>query len=134
MKNLTIILVAVFLSLGGYAQQVTANAKVNAAYSQEELSAKSSEEIQYLNFLSESLCTVNDLGEKAASYPAFSFLDKNGNAINPENNFNPLLFPALEAQGEFQYYRIEGTNFVVFVQSITRLQVLYQRFLANQNN
>lgn len=132
MKNLTLIFLALVASFGTFAQQVTANSKVTAAFSQQELSSKSPQEIEYLNFLSEKLCDISDLGPKAESYPVFNLTDKNGNSYNPEEAFNPLMFPSLQAQSEYQYFRIAGTTRVILVQSTARLEILYQRYLANK--
>jgi hypothetical protein len=132
MKNLSLFFAAILIQLVGSAQESSPNAKVLAAFSTQELSSKTSEEIAYLNFLTENLCSVSDVGEKAADYSNFVFIDKNGNELNPEEELNVLLFPQLEATNQYQYLRIPGTTKVILVQSAARLEVLYQRYQANQ--
>ncbi|MFN0032542.1 MAG: hypothetical protein ACKVOR_10305 [Flavobacteriales bacterium] len=116
------------------AQQIVPNAKVLAAYTQQELAAMNNEQIDYLNFLSDNLCILSENVEKAASLPLFAFTSKDGGkAIDPAT-FNALLYMQLQAADTYQYYRIGDTNWVVFVNSASRLEELYARYKASNKN
>ena len=82
--------------------------KVIAAFDQNELALKSSDEIQWMNFVASEGYFIKELENKGQGFPDLKELDPN---ITPEN-INPYLLGILHGEAH-QYYLIGNTSYVV---------------------
>jgi len=129
-----IIWLALVLAIQTNAQTEVAGKKVVEAFGQTEVGKMNEGQILWQNFLADNMCAVNEItDEKSAGYDEIN-LESTGK-IDISNltssNFNPFLHHIIPLQSEHQYLKIAGSNKVVFVYSMDRLRVMYDRYLIN---
>lgn len=107
------------------AQEVP-NQKVTASLEQQELQLLSIEDIQLLNFISESSYIVSYMPEKTSGLPDLKQKDP---SVTHEN-INPLLLEIDTSEGH-QRFRIGYSGYVVLFYSDQRIDQLYQRAQLN---
>lgn len=120
-------------------QAQTTCEKLTAAYSAEELNKI--ENPDYLCFIATQGYLVNDMSDKDLSgYPDISTLAprKSGVAALSGENFDLGTFNILNYNFELKetsptVYKIGDTGQTLFIQSKVRMEVMYQRYQANQN-
>lgn len=108
--------------------------KVLEAYSDQKLAALETSEITKLNFMADHLCIIQDANEKSANLPVLNLVATDGltlPATVTTESFNPLLY-GIEPQENNQYYSIANGTKTLFVYSIERFEVLFNRFMVNQ--
>lgn len=116
---------AVAFSSSISAQEVP-NQKVTASLEQQELESLTNEDIQLLNFISESSYIVSYMPEKANNLPDLKLKDP---SVTHEN-INPLLLEIDTSEGH-QRYRIGNSGYVALFYSDHRIDQLYQRAKIN---
>ena len=115
-------------------QVVQPSAKIKAAFTKKEISTMNSAEIEFLNFALENGFIITENQEKAFGLPdLLTSYPKSKDQLD-SGNFNPLSCGLNFLQTENQYFRIGETGKTLFVYSKERLEVLYQRNKANQQN
>ena len=131
MKFLALMAALWMVSSSVSAQSPQPSSKVTEAFTQSELSKMTPSQLEWNNFLAEQWCVVSINTEKSQGLPVLSM--KNGGLIaevTPEN-FNPFEWN-VSVTDQNQHFRIDGTDLVVFAYSQARLEVLYDRYVANQ--
>jgi hypothetical protein len=135
LKMAAALLAGLILSLSAFSQRPEPYPFVGAAFPSAQIEAMSAEELLWNNFLSEKWCIVSVNSEKSADLPVLTTRD--GSAVSGEafaaDSFNPFLWN-IELTDENRYYRIAGSDWVVFVHSRPRLEVLFDRYKANLNS
>lgn len=106
----------------------TPSNKVLSAFDQDDLAQKSSDEIQWMNFIADKGYFIKELENKGQGFPDLKEIDPN---ITPEN-INPYSLGIMPSEAH-QYYRIGNTAYVVIFYSLERLKVLHARELAKMN-
>ncbi|MBL7944288.1 MAG: hypothetical protein JNM00_16085 [Flavobacteriales bacterium] len=114
------------------AQQTEPSAKVKAAFTGEQISAMSDNELQFLNFVADNACIIEYNPEKAAGLPDACTTFANISADADAHTMNLLLTGIQLSADQHQYYRLGDTGKTLFVYSKSRLQVMFQRDLATR--
>lgn len=131
MKKSKLLLIALFASiLGMNAQQANNSLKVTAAFTAKQISSMTEEDLKWKNFIADNMCIINEMpADKKSGFPVIDL----GNQVDANTaTFNPLLTGIVPNELENQYFAIAGTSRTLFVYSKARLDVLYQRYQANQ--
>ncbi len=103
------------------------SSKLMEAFDQESLALKSSEDIQWMNFIADHGFFVQKLEDKGQGFP--DLLER-----YPElnvDNINPFLLDIMPTD-RHQYFRIGDTGYVVIFYSLERLKVLHARAQIQQ--
>jgi hypothetical protein len=113
-----------------------ANSKVKQVYSEAQLAAMTSEQLQWNNFLAEELAVIQLAPEKASGLTDLTIVGrKDGQAIDPSTvtitDFNPLMYNFSTVLVQNAYYRVGDTGLVIVVYSQARLEQLFARYKAN---
>lgn len=85
--------------------------------------------------MADHLCIIQDATDKNANHPTLNLTSSDGSSLPSDvttESFNPLLY-GIEPQLNNQYYSIANGTKTLFVYSTERFEVLYERFLVNQN-
>ncbi len=108
-----------------HAQNTTSPcSKLIEAFDQESLALKSSEDIQWMNFIAEKGFFVQKLEDKGQGFP--DLLERNPDLT--VDNINPFLLDILPSD-QHQYFRIGDSGYIVIFYSLERLKVLHAREL-----
>jgi hypothetical protein len=95
MKPILLAMVSLFLTSGIWAQTVAPNSKVQLAFSANQLSAMTGEEIASLNFAADNLCAFEELKVENQA-PVFALVTNNGKTVvlnkSELSTFNPLMY------------------------------------------
>ncbi len=129
MKRLTFIcLFLVCFATFSVAQLVTPSFKVLAAFSSEELAAKSDDEMTILNITADHLCWFEEVKVENTS-ATYQLTDKNGNAVSLSDadliNFNPFMYSLPQDEMVCQNLIIvtsEGNKHLLVVRSETMME------------
>lgn len=112
------------------AQQSTNSPKVMAAFSQQQISSMSQDDLAWKNFIADNMCIIGDVtADKAAGFTSISVGNQSAATTA---TFNPLLLNIQPLEHDNQYFIIEGTSRTLFVYSKDRLNVMYQRAQLNK--
>jgi len=128
-KKIFVILLCAFTGLYGFAQGKQASGKVNTAFSAAKIATLSPEEVEWNNFIADNMCIISTGdASKTAGLPE---IDLGSQSSATTASFNPLLANITQLENEHQYFRIAGTDKSLFVFSLSRSRVMFQRYLKN---
>ena len=138
MKYFTLTAIALIWSILTSAQQITPSAKVQEAFSADELALLTSEEINELNIKADHLCWFEGVKAENAD-PAFTLTDKNGNTVVLSDsdlaNFNPLLYNLPQDDficGNLIIVTSEGNRHLLIVRSVSMMETYIARVKKQQ--
>ena len=133
MKHLIIWLFLV-LCMQANAQSEVVGKKVADAYNAATLDKMTESEIRWQNFLAEKMCIIhNSSTDKPGSFTEITLQSAGGDNLSEltTETFNPLVYGITPLPSEHQYLKIMGTDKIIFVYSMDRLLVMYNRHLTN---
>lgn len=140
MKKVLLLATFIFSGVLAYAQNNSCD-YLSQAYTATELNAMDAAEKDYLCFMATKGYYINDMtGKDLSGYADISTLQpRQGFAPLSGSSFDMNTFNLLQYQVELQegnplIYRIGNTGKVLFIQSESRMQMLYQRHQANNNS
>lgn len=130
------LLFVAFVLSASFLSAQEASSKVKQVYSEAQLAAMSSEQLQWNNFLAEELAVIQLAPEKASGLTDLTTVGrKDGQPIDPSTvtvaDFNPLMYNFSSDLPQNAYYRVGDTGLVIVVYSQARLEQLYARYKAN---
>lgn len=129
-----IIWLALVLAIQVNAQSEVAGKKVVEAFGQSEVVKMNEGEILWQNFLADKMCIIQEIStDKNVDYTEISLTGSgklNLSELTTEN-FNPFVYGITPIQSEHQYLKIAGSDKIIFVYSMDRLRVMYERHLTN---
>jgi hypothetical protein len=135
MKSIALLTFCICFVLSSFGQSGIPGPKLSAAYSNQKIASLENSEIIKLNFMADHLCIIQDATDKNANHPTLNLTSSDGSSLPADvttESFNPLLY-GIEPQLNNQYYSIANGTKTLFVYSTERFEVLYERFLVNQN-
>lgn len=140
MKKVLLLAAFALAGLFGHAQSSEC-VYLDQAYTAAERNAMAASQQDYLCFVATKGYYINDMtGKDLSQYADISTLQpRDGFAAVSGSNFDMNTFNLLQFQFELQegnplIYRIGDSGKVLFIQSEARMQMLYQRHLANQGS